>query len=113
MQNADVALMCSRYEAFARVTVEGMKLGKPVIGARSGGTVEQIHDGFNGLLYTPGNSRELADKIRRLYEHPNAARKMGQNGRQWATERFSQDLFAKEVLTVLRQFIGQKRKTRQ
>ena len=34
---ADVALMCSENEAFGRVTIEAMKLGRPVIGAASGG----------------------------------------------------------------------------
>lgn len=105
IQRADVLLMCSKMEAFGRVTIEAMKLGKPVIGARSGGTVELIRDGFNGLLYTPGDYRELADKIRYLYEHPNVARQMGENGQRWATEKFTQARYGEEVLTVLRQCI--------
>jgi glycosyltransferase involved in cell wall biosynthesis len=45
MQSADVVLVCARQEAFGRTTVEAMKLGKPVIGSRSGGTPELVQEG--------------------------------------------------------------------
>ncbi len=102
---ADVVLMCSRNEAFGRVTVEAMKMGKPVIGARSGGTAELIRDGFNGFLYTPGDYKELAHKVKYLYEHPDAVRDMGYNGLQWATERFNQERYGEEMLTILQELM--------
>lgn len=109
MQSADVVLMCSRCEAFGRVTVEAMKLAKPVIGTRSGGTTELIRDGLNGLLYSPGDYKELAEKIRYLHEHPAVARRMGENGRQWAQAVFKQERYGKEILTILEQFAGSKK----
>lgn len=105
MQHVDVVLMCSRMEAFGRVTVEAMKAGKPVIGARSGGTTELIRENFNGLLYTPGNYKELAEKILHLHRHPNLAKKMGENGQRWATEYFTEERYGEEVLTILRQIL--------
>ncbi|MEM4204756.1 MAG: glycosyltransferase family 4 protein [Candidatus Methanomethylicaceae archaeon] len=103
---ADVVLMCSRYEPFGRVTVEAMKMGKPVIGARSGGTVELIRDGFNGLLYTPGDCIELADKIWYLYEHPEEAQKMGENGKRFAEELCSEDKMEEKMLALLQEAIN-------
>ena len=105
VKSADVALMCSRNEAFGRVTVEAMKMGKPVIGARSGGTIELIREGFNGFLYTPGDYKELAAKIKYLYEHPDVVRDMGKNGQQWTKERFTQERYGEEVLTILQQLM--------
>ena len=64
MSSCDVAVVCSRCEAFGRVTIEAMKLGKPVVGTRSGGTAELIQDGFNGFLYAVGNFEDLASKLR-------------------------------------------------
>ena len=106
MMQADFVLMCSKCEAFGRVTVEGMKAEKPVIGARSGGTTELIKDNFNGLFYTFGNHLELAEKIKYLYNHPEEAKRMGKNGKQWATEKFNEERYAGEVIEVLRQVIG-------
>ena len=105
IRSADVLLMCSRYEAFGRVTVEAMKLGKPVIGARSGGTTELISEGFNGFLYPPGSHRELAEKIKYLYEEFGAAKSMGRNGENWATERFQKSKHGEEVLRVLNETV--------
>jgi len=102
LQNADVVLVCSKCEAFGRVTVEGMRAGKPVIGARSGGTQELIQDGFNGFLYTVGDYQELAQKIRYLYEHPAVGKQMGENGQQWATKQFTQARYGEEIYTLLR-----------
>ena len=108
MQQADILLMCSRKEAFGRVTVEGMKAGKPVIGAGSGGTKELIIDHYNGFLYTFGDYHELAEKVKYLCQHPDEARQMGENGKQWALEKFNIEHYTEEVLTVLRRLIDKK-----
>lgn len=108
MGAVDVVLMCSKMEAFGRVTVEAMKLGKPVIGTRSGGTEELIKDGFNGLLYTVGDYKELAEKIKYLYEHRDIAEAIGKNAQKWALERFSEDLYAEEVLATLQKVVANK-----
>ena len=106
MQNSDVVLMCSRYEAFGRVTVEAMKVGKPVIGARSGGTMELIQDGINGFLYKPGDYKNLAEKIKYLHKDSQLAEQMGLNGYRWASKRFTQDRYGEEVLSILNQVVN-------
>jgi glycosyltransferase involved in cell wall biosynthesis len=101
IQQADVLLLCSRCEAFARVIVEAMKVGKAVVGTRSGGTVEQIKDGFNGLLYEPQNYRDLAKKLTYLHNDPELRNKMGTEGRKWAEKTFNQDNYKKEMKKIL------------
>jgi glycosyltransferase involved in cell wall biosynthesis len=103
IQQADVLLLCSRCEAFARVVVEAMKAGKPVVGTRSGGTVEQIQEGFNGFLYEPRNHKELARKIKYLYDFPDKAREMGQNGRKWAMRTFTRKRYQEKIAHILGQ----------
>ncbi len=108
IQDADILLMCSRKEAFGRVTVEGMKAGKPVIGASSGGTKELIRDHYNGFLYTFGDYHGLAEKVKYLCQHPDEAKQMGENGKQWALEKFNIEHYTEEVLTVLIRLIDKK-----
>ena len=100
INSADVLLMCSHREAFGRVTVEAMKLGTPVIGSRSGGTQEIIDSGRTGLLYSPGDSQELADKIQYLYEHPSVRQHMGETARLQAM-RYNSDELGDNVLKIL------------
>ena len=106
MQTADVVLVCSRNEAFGRVTIEAMKAGTPVIGANSGGTTELICDGYNGYLYSPGNYKELAEKIKYFHKDSQLAEQMGLNGYRWASKRFTQDRYGEEVLSILNQVVN-------
>src|SRR5262249_15733417 len=69
---AHVGLMCSRSEAFGRVTVEYLRRGRPVIGTRSGGTPELVEEGITGWLYAPGNYEALAALIE-LFASSNQA----------------------------------------
>ena len=106
---ADVVLVCSRWEAFGRVTVEAMLVGKSIIGtANSGGTAELIHDEETGLLYEAGNHVELADKIQRLYQLPGEGIRLGAAARIWATGRFTQQRYAREVINVLNEALTEK-----
>jgi len=100
MCESDLILVCSRSEALGRVTVEANLLGKPVIGARSGATAELLKEGFNGLLYEPGNYKELAQKIALLMNEKNRMYELGQQGKSWAQHQFSFKKCAGEVLQV-------------
>jgi glycosyltransferase involved in cell wall biosynthesis len=101
VRTADVLLMCSRMEAFGRVTVEAMQLGRPVIGARSGGTTELIRDGQTGLLFDVGNPADLAQKIRQVYEQRNLLTKLGTAARVWTDEAFSEEATTGQIYELL------------
>ncbi|MBC5773494.1 glycosyltransferase family 4 protein [Pontibacter sp. KCTC 32443] len=64
--NADALLMCSRMEAFGRVTVEAFKMGVPVIASDSGASTELVEEGVNGFLYLSGNINSLTQTIIRF-----------------------------------------------
>jgi len=107
-----VALMCSRSEAFGRVTVEAMKFGLPVIGTNSGGTPELIRDGWNGLLYPSGESAELAERIDRLYWDPDLRARLGRNGKAWAQGTFSIAQHTEDVMKILDEIMPAQRSAR-
>lgn len=67
LSNYDVALMCSRSEAFGRITAESMIAGAVVIGSDSGGTSELLAN-ERGLLYESCDWASLARCIRMLID---------------------------------------------
>jgi glycosyltransferase involved in cell wall biosynthesis len=77
---ADIVLVCSSNEAFGRVTVEALKLSKPVIEACAAGTKELLQDGVTGLFYESGNTEQLAERIKYLYSDPELGIKLGGKG---------------------------------
>lgn len=100
-RESDCGLMCSRAEAFGRVTAEFMSWGRPVIGKNSGATPELIQHGLNGLLYDHG-AFGLADAMEHVIKNPLATKAMGDNARNVAKERFTYDQCAKRVSGIFR-----------
>lgn len=105
MQSANMVLVCSRAEAFGRVTIESMITGTPVIGTNTGATPELIKEGFNGLLYEPGNFKQLANKIEYLISHKEEAADMGRNGYNFVFENFTVERYTKAVYEELLNFV--------
>ena len=98
-----VALMCSKYEAFGRVTVEYMFVGLPVIGSNTGGTKEIVVDGVTGLLYEQGNVEELAERISALYENDDLRCRLAESGVSRAQTEFSEKAYCEKVYEVYKQ----------
>lgn len=98
---SDAALMCSRSEAFGRVTIEAMKLGKPVIATSAGANLELIRHGWNGYLYQPGHPGELAQRIAEMSRQPAEAQRMGAQGQAWANSRFNLQVFGGDLQSAI------------
>jgi glycosyltransferase involved in cell wall biosynthesis len=60
-----------------------------------------IQDGVTGLLYTPGNYKELAQKIEYLYSNPMTTEQMGKNAKEWASKNFTEERYGEELIHVL------------
>ena len=106
---ADVALTCSPLEAFGRTTVEAMKLGRAVIGARSAGTAELIRDGHTGFTYAPGDAAELASKIELFARDRSLAPALGANAKGWAKQTFTAERYASELMEVFQEVLAERR----
>jgi len=102
---ADAVLMCSKFEAMGRVTAEAMAVARPVIGYNNGGTAEIIEDEVTGLLYN-GAYKDLAHCMARFADNPEWARKLGHNGWEKAREKFTTEIYAKQVYKVLQEVVN-------
>jgi glycosyltransferase involved in cell wall biosynthesis len=89
----DILVVPSLSDAFPLVTLEGMMMELPVVGARVGGIPESIVDGETGLLVPPGDSAALACACRHLLSHPEVGREMGKRGRQRVLRKFHPNQF--------------------
>lgn len=83
---ADVVIVASRSEAFGRVTVEGMLLGKPVVATDAAGTSDIVQDGVTGFLVAPDDPNALGAAIARYLAEPGLIAEHGSNGRARAME---------------------------
>jgi glycosyltransferase involved in cell wall biosynthesis len=99
-RGADVVLMCSKDEAFGRVTVEAMKLGLPVIGVDSGGTKELIEDGVTGFLTPPGDAAAMGRAHVDLWTDEEKRGQMGRRARKSAMSRFTAAGWVEQILAL-------------
>jgi FkbM family methyltransferase len=103
VSQADIALMCSRKEAFGRVTVEAMLLGKPVVGTNSGSTKLLIEDGSTGLLFEPDNDEDLAKNLILLAKNKKNINVMGAKAKKYAQDTFTSDKYVDLVDGLIKQ----------
>lgn len=90
LQAADCALCPSLWaEAAGLVNLEALACGLPVVASRIGGIPEFVLDGRNGMLFMPGSHNELAHRMRALSVDAELRRRMGQEARSFALERYS------------------------
>ncbi len=101
MKNCYCLVLPSLSEGLPRVLIEAMALGKPVIGTRVGGIQELIKDGENGFLVEPGNPDDLAEKLSILLKIPDLTSKMGEKGREFAKEKFSNQKYIESYIQMI------------
>lgn len=87
----DVVVLASYAETFGLVLPEAMRAGTAVIGTNSGGVPEIIQDGVTGLLFSPGNSDELAVCLKKLIDNPEMHVQIAKQGKVFSDENFSEE----------------------
>lgn len=77
--------------------MEALSQGRSVVVGKHGGLLEIIADGETGLVVTPGDARDLTDKIVLLLRDTDLRRRIGEPGwvmvlRCFTAERMVQEL---------------------
>lgn len=70
------------YEGFPRVIVEAYACGLPVVASRLGSLAELVGEGQTGLLFDPGDARDLGCKLAWALAHPEDMARMGAEARR-------------------------------
>jgi glycosyltransferase involved in cell wall biosynthesis len=73
-QSADVSIVCSKNEAFGKVTAESILAGRPVVAFRGGGTSEILAHG--GGICTDPSPTALSEALTSIYNHENLIHKL-------------------------------------
>jgi L-malate glycosyltransferase len=91
MRSIDIFVLPSLSEAFSNSLLEAMASGCAVIGSNLGGTPELILDGDTGLLFRPGDSADLAERLRCLIDHDELRRRLASQAAIFASKTFPVD----------------------
>jgi glycosyltransferase involved in cell wall biosynthesis len=88
------------YENFPRVLVETFAKGVPVLGSRIGSMEELIDDGRTGILFAPGDARDLANKAEWLFTHPDKLQLMSAEARREFETKYTAEQNYKQLMQI-------------
>ena len=108
MAAADVLVVPSLFDNQPTVALEGLCMGLPVIGSRVGGIPDMINEDV-GLLFEPGNSKELADNIRFLHTNTEVRARMSKAARPHVKSHFSWASCAEKYLQAFDNVLAHKK----
>ena len=83
-QEASLFVLPSLNEGMSNAMLEALASGLPLLSTATGGASELIEEGVNGLILRFKDSQDIAEKIQRLIDDPELARKMGEASRKRA-----------------------------
>jgi glycosyltransferase len=113
-QIADVGVVPSLFEPFGYVPVEMMIHGLPIVATATSGLNEVVEDtcGLKVPIIKYPDKVEidtslLAEKILYLLQHPNEARKLGENGRKRYEKMYTSEIFGQKMSRLYQSLIEQ------
>lgn len=98
--DARIGVVPSRFDNLPYVAMEQMLTQMPIIASCNTGVREMITDEISGLLYEPLDYMELAEKIIYMYQNPQIAKRMGEEARRVALEKYSPEVIAKKMESI-------------
>lgn len=104
MAAATVFALPSKLESFGLSLLEASAAGVPVVCSNAGGVPEVFQNGFNALLYPPGDYRAMAEAIVHVIQDKELAKKISTNAVQTA-KRFTWERTARRILRVYEQLL--------
>jgi len=88
-------------ESFGLVAIEAMSLGKLVLAANIGGLNEIIENNMTGMLFQPGNEKDLATKIIEIIENPRLIQDIGNKGFEVFQTKFTEEIYIKKLCEII------------
>ncbi len=101
MSNAAYLIMPSIwYETFGLVIIEAFANGLPVITSRLGAMNDLVVDGVTGLLFEPGSSKDLLEKMLWANNNPEKMIIMGKEARNIYKKHYSPDVNYTQLIDI-------------
>jgi len=102
-----VLCLPSLREGFPTAIIEAAAAGVPAVGSRIYGITDAIIEGETGLLHTPADANDLAEKMEMLMKDPALRERLGARARQRAVAEFNQQRLTQALLDFYREALGE------
>lgn len=93
------------YENLPSVAIEALSFGTPIIASAIGGLPDIVEDGYNGLLFTPGEIQDLTRALNKAVLDVELLKKLGKNARESA-QKYNINNHIEQLLKVYQETIA-------
>jgi glycosyltransferase involved in cell wall biosynthesis len=108
LRAADAFAFPSEFEALGLSLLEAAACGLGCVASRTGGIVDVVEDGANGLLSTPGDADALASAIERLLSDATLRADLGAAARRTVLARFDEADSVERYRTLFAELAGRR-----
>lgn len=104
IQDARVLIVPSTwYECAPMTIVEALACGTPVIASHLGSLPEFVTHRRTGLLFNPGDAKDLARQVRWAFDHPEEMQAMRENARREFEAKYTAERNYKMLIAIYEQ----------
>ena len=89
-------------EGLGIVYLEASACGLPVLAGESGGAPDAVRENETGFVVDGNDPKAIASKLIELLKDSALSKSFGTNGRKWAEENWTWDIWAKKFEEILK-----------
>jgi len=106
LEKIDVMCLPSYREGLPKSLIEAAASGVAIVTTDTPGCREVVQHGYNGLLVPVGDSRQLAEALKKLIQDSELRQQMALRGAEIAVEEFSSDTVITKTLGLYEQLLS-------
>ena len=105
LETIDVYALITGMDLAPLTLKEAQLMEKPVIATDVGGDKEMMRDKETGFLVREGNSDDIIERLREIFDDPDLAQQMGKEGREFVNAQFNWEFVAKNFLEIIKPYL--------
>ena len=95
-----ISASSTKPEAFGKIAIEAMAMGKPMIATAHGGSLETVVPGRTGWLVPPLDPKSMSYAIIEALSDLRSTEKLGKQGRKWVVENFTTKIMYEKTVAL-------------
>ena len=108
LKESGIFFFPSYHEGMPMAVLEAMAYGMAILTTDVGGIPRLITDGVDGYLCRPGDTKQMADRLKELLTDTAKAEKFGRAAREKAKNRYSRESHIKRLLQIYEEVVSKK-----